>query len=299
MERTMTRGERRNLFVGLAFISPWIAGFLVFTLYPVCASLFLSFCDYDVLTSPVWIGTLNYSELVADSIFWKSLYNTLFFAAFSLPLGLVMSLLVAVLLNQSVRGRSTFRAIFFLPSLIPVVASSVLWLWILNGNFGLLNEALRALGISHPPQWLSDPAWTKPSLVLMSLWGVGSSMVIYLTALQDVPRSLYESAELDGAGAWSKFVHITLPLISPVIYFNLIMGIIGSIQVFSQGYIMMPAGGPQRSSLFCAVYLFLNAFEYRQMGYACAMAWVLFLLILLLTWLATRGTRKMIFYTGE
>lgn len=295
----MTRGERRNLFVGLAFISPWIAGFLVFTLYPVCASLFLSFCDYDVLTSPVWIGTLNYSELVADSIFWKSLYNTLFFAAFSLPLGLVMSLLVAVLLNQSVRGRSTFRAIFFLPSLIPVVASSVLWLWILNGNFGLLNEALRALGISHPPQWLSDPAWTKPSLVLMSLWGVGSSMVIYLTALQDVPRSLYESAELDGAGAWSKFVHITLPLISPVIYFNLIMGIIGSIQVFSQGYIMMPAGGPQRSSLFCAVYLFLNAFEYRQMGYACAMAWVLFLLILLLTWLATRGTRKMIFYTGE
>ena len=295
----MTRGERRNLFVGLAFISPWIAGFLVFTLYPVCASLFLSFCDYDVLTSPVWIGTLNYSELVADSIFWKSLYNTLFFAAFSLPLGLVMSLLVAVLLNQSVRGRSTFRAIFFLPSLIPVVASSVLWLWILNGNFGLLNEALRALGISHPPQWLSDPAWTKPSLVLMSLWGVGSSMVIYLAALQDVPRSLYESAELDGAGAWSKFVHITLPLISPVIYFNLIMGIIGSIQVFSQGYIMMPAGGPQRSSLFCAVYLFLNAFEYRQMGYACAMAWVLFLLILLLTWLATRGTRKMIFYTGE
>ena len=283
----------------MAFISPWIAGFLVFTLYPVCASLFLSFCDYDVLTSPVWIGTLNYSELAADSIFWKSLHNTLFYAAFSLPLGLVMSLLVAVLLNQSVRGRSAFRAIFFVPSLVPIVASSVLWLWILNGNFGLLNAALRALGASHPPQWLSDPAWTKPSLVLMSLWGVGGSMVIYLAALQDVPRSLYESAELDGAGAWSKFVHITLPMISPVIYFNLIMGIIGSIQVFSQGYIMMPSGGPQRSSLFCAVYLFLNAFEYRHMGYACAMAWVLFLLILLLTWLATRGTRKMIFYTGE
>lgn len=295
----MTRGERRSLLLGLAFISPWIAGFLVFTLYPVCASLFFSFCDYDVLTRPVWIGALNYSEMFTDTLFWKSLYNTLFFAAFSIPLGLVTSLLVAVLLNQRVRGRSTFRAIFFLPSLVPIVASSVLWLWILNGNFGLLNSALRALGVSHPPQWLADPAWTKPSLILMSLWGVGSSMVIYLAALQDVPRSLYESAELDGAGAWRRFVHITLPMISPVIYYNLIMGIIGSLQVFSQGYIMMPSGGPQRSSLFYAVYLFLNAFEYRQMGYACAMAWFLFVLILALTWLATRGTRKMIFYAGE
>lgn len=295
----MTRGERQKLLLGLAFISPWIAGFLMFTLYPVAASIFYSFCDYDVLTRPVWIGTMNYADMFTDSIFWKSLYNTLFFAAIALPLGLVTSLLVAVLLNQSVKGRSVFRAIFFLPSLIPIVATSMIWLWILNGNFGLLNHGLRFLGISHPPQWLADPAWTKPSLILMSVWGVGHSVVIYLAALQDVPRSLYESADLDGATAWMKLRHVTLPMISPVIYFNLIMGIIGSLQVFAQAYIMLGGGGPNRSALFYAVYLYQNAFEYRQMGYACAMAWVLFLVILFLTWVATKSTRRLIYYAGE
>jgi multiple sugar transport system permease protein len=210
-----------------------------------------------------------------------------------------MSLLTAVLLNQSVRGRSVYRAIFFLPSLIPVAASSMLWIWILNGNFGLLNYALRALGVHHPPQWLADPVWTKPSLVLMSLWGIGHAVVIYLASLQDVPRQLYESAELDGAGAWAKLRHVTLPMISPVIYFNLIMGIIGSLQVFSQAFIMLGGGGPQRSALFYAVYLYQNAFEYGQMGYACAMAWLLFALVLFLTWLANRITWRHVYYAGE
>ena len=295
----MTRLERRNLLNGLAFVSPWIVGFLAFTLYPLVASLFYSFCDYDAMSAPVWVGGLNYREMVADRVFWKSLYNTLFYAAFALPLGLVMSLLTAVLLNQSVRGRSVYRAIFFLPSLIPVAASSMLWIWILNGNFGLLNYALRALGVHHPQQWLADPAWTKPSLVLMSLWGIGHAVVIYLASLQDVPRQLYESAELDGAGAWAKLRHVTLPMISPVIYFNLIMGIIGSLQVFSQAFIMLGGGGPQRSALFYAVYLYQNAFEYGQMGYACAMAWLLFALILFLTWLANRITWRHVYYAGE
>lgn len=294
----MTRGERHNLKLGLAFISPWIVGFLAFTLYPVLASMYYSFCDYDVLSTPVWIGTLNYRDMVTDSVFWKSLYNTFFYAAFSLPMGMVISLLVAVLLNQSVKGRSMFRAIFFLPSLIPIVASSMIWLWILNGNFGLLNQGLEWLGIKGP-QWLADPDWTKPSLIVMSLWGVGNTVVIYLAGLQDVPRSLYESAEIDGAGAAVKLWHITIPMISPVIYFNLIMGIIGSLQVFAQAYIMLGGGGPNRSALFYAVYLYQNAFEYRQMGYACAMAWVLFLIILFLTWVATRSTRKLIYYAGE
>jgi multiple sugar transport system permease protein len=295
----MTRLERRNLLNGLAFVSPWIVGFLAFTLYPLVASLFYSFCDYDAMSAPVWVGGLNYREMVADRVFWKSLYNTLFYAAFALPLGLVMSLLTAVLLNQSVRGRSVYRAIFFLPSLIPVAASSMLWIWILNGNFGLLNYALRALGVHHPPQWLADPVWTKPSLVLMSLWGIGHAVVIYLASLQDVPRQLYESAELDGAGAWAKLRHVTLPMISPVIYFNLIMGIIGSLQVFSQAFIMLGGGGPQRSALFYAVYLYQNAFEYGQMGYACAMAWLLFALVLFLTWLANRITWRHVYYAGE
>jgi multiple sugar transport system permease protein len=295
----MTRADRRRLLTGLAFVSPWMVGFLVFTLYPLVASLGYSFCDYDALSRPVWVGALNYREMFTDRVFWQALYNTLFFAALALPMGLVMSLLVAVLLNQPVRGRPVFRAIFFLPSLIPVVASSMIWLWILNGNFGLLNYALRAVGVHHPPQWLADPAWTKPSLVLMSLWGIGHAVVIYLAALQDVPRALYESAELDGAGGWAKLRYVTLPMISPVIYFNLIMGIIGSLQVFSQAFIMLGGGGPQRSALFYAVYLYQNAFEYGQMGYASAMAWILFAIILFLTWLANRLTRRHVYYAGE
>ena len=294
----MTRGERHNLWVGLAFISPWIVGFLVFTAFPVCASIYYSFCDYDVLTKPIWVGSLNYRDLLSDAVFWKSLGNTFYYAAFSLPLGMLVALLVAVLLNQQVKGRPLFRAIFFLPSLIPVVASSMIWLWILNGNFGILNHTLSWIHIKGP-QWLADPKWTKPSLILMALWGCGSGVVIYLAALQDVPRSLYESAEIDGASPWVKFRHITVPLISPVLYFNLIMGIIGSLQVFANAYIMLGGGGANRSALFYAVYLYQNAFDYRQMGYASAMAWVLFIIILVLTWVATRSTRKLIYYAGE
>ena len=294
----MTSLERRNLRVGLLFVSPWIIGFLVFTLYPVCASLFFSFCDYDVLSEPVWVGGMNYRDMLADRVFWTSLYNTLFFTAMALPLGMILALLLAILLNQPVRCRGAFRAIFFLPSLVPMVAGAMVWLWILNGKLGLLNQFLGALGLQHPPQWLSDPVWTKPSLVLMSLWGVGNSVVIYLASLQDVPQSLYESAEIDGASAWMRLRHVTLPMISPVIYFNLIMGIIGTLQTFASAYVMFNGGGPNRSALFYAVYLYQNAFEFRQMGYACAMAWILFLLILGLTWLATRATRKHVFYAG-
>ena len=294
----MTRGEKRNLWIGLAFVSPWIVGFLVLTVYPVCASIFYSFCDYDVLSTPVWIGTMNYRDMVTDSAFWKSLYNTLYYAVFSLPLVLIVALLVAVMLNQSIKCRSVFRAIYFLPSLIPLVAASMCWLWILNGNLGLLNYFLHWFGIQGP-QWLTDEKWTKPSLILMAVWGSGNTMVIYLAALQDVPRSLYESAELDGANAWVKFRHVTVPMISPVIYFNLIMGIIGSLQVFVQAYVMFGGGGPNRSVLFYTVYLYNNAFDYHQMGYACAMAWILFLIILFLTWVATRSTRRLIYYEGE
>lgn len=294
----MTKREWRELGTGLAFISPWIVGFLFFVLYPVGSSIYYSFCDYDVLTRPVWIGLLNYRDMFTDEVFWKALRNTLYFAAVSLPLGLVIALLVAVLLNQKVKMRPAFRTIYFLPSLVPAVASAMIWLWILNGRFGLLNYALNFLGIEGP-NWLTDEHWTKPAIILMSLWGVGGSMVIYLAALQDVPRELYESAEIDGASAWTKFRHITIPMISPVIYFNLIMGIIGSLQVFAQPFIMFGGGGTNRSALFYAVYLYQNAFDYNQMGYACAMAWFLFLIILALTWLATKTTRKHIYYAGE
>ena len=241
---------------------------------------------------------MNYQDMITDHVFWKSLYNTFYFAAFSLPLCMVFAFLIAVLLNNSVKGRPAFRTFFFLPSLVPQVAIAMIWLWIFNGKFGLLNYALDLIGIKGP-NWLADENWTKPSLILTSLWGVGGTVVIYLASLQDVPRELYESAEIDGAGTWSKLWNITLPMCSPVIYFNLIMGIIGALQVFAGPYIMFGGGGPNRSALFYAVYLYDNAFSYYQMGYACAMAWVLFIIILFLTWVATKSTRKHVYYAGE
>ena len=295
----LTIADRRRLWTGLAFISPWIVGFVVFTLYPVVASLYYSFCDYDVLSRPIWVGLLNYRDMASDSVYWQSLGNTLVFSAISLPLGLITALALALLLNQPVRARGAFRAIYYLPSLVPAIASAVVWLWILNARNGLLNQALMAVGISHPPQWLDDPHWTKPGLALMTVWGCGNTVVIFLAALQGVPRALLEAAMIDGASPLRRLWHVTLPAISPVIYFNLIIGVIGSLQTFVSAFVMLGNGGPDRSALFYAVYLYQNAFEFRQMGYACAMAWVLFLLTLLLTWLASRSSRGFVHYQGE
>jgi multiple sugar transport system permease protein len=262
----------------------------------VCASIYYSFCDYDVLSPPVWVGTLNYSDMATDNVFWLSVYNTLVFNLIALPLSLVSALALALLLNQPVRFQGVFRAIYYLPSLVPAVAGAMVWLWILNGRHGILNQALMAVGISRPPLWLDDPDWAKPSLALVSLWGCGNTVVIYLAALQGVPRSLLEAAMIDGASAWRRLVHVTLPAISPVIYFNLLIGIIGGLQVFTTAIIM---GGAERSTLFYAIYIYYNAFEYRHMGYASAMAWILCLLIMALTWLASRASRGFVHYQGD
>lgn len=295
----MTAGDRRRLWTGLGFISPWIVGFCVFTLYPVIASLYYSFCDYDVLSRPIWVGLLNYQDMVTDDVFWQSMRNTLVFSAISLPLGLCFALALALLLNQPVGGRGFFRAIYYLPSLVPAIASAVVWMWILNTRSGLLNQGLRAIGIDNPPQWLEDPHWTKPGLALIAIWGCGNTVVIFLAALQGVPRSLLEAATIDGASAFRRLWHVILPAISPVIYFNLIIGVIGALQTFATAVVMFTNGGPDRSAQFFAVYLYENAFEARQMGYACAMAWVLFLLTLFLTWLASRSTRGFVHYQGD
>jgi len=292
-------GERNRLWTGLAFISPWLVGFAVFTAYPLTAALYYSFCDYDVLSRPIWVGLLNYRDMATDDVFWQSLNNTLVFSAVSLPLGLTCALALALLLNRPVAARSVYRAIYYLPSLVPSVAAAAAWLWILNARNGLLNQALRSIGVSHPPQWLDDPFWTKPGLALMAIWGCGNTVVIFLAALQGVPRSLLEAATIDGASPWRRLWHIVVPAISPVIYFNLIMGVIGCLQTFATAFVMFTNGGPGRSVLFYAVYLYENAFEARQMGYACAMAWVLFLLTLGLTWLASRGTRGFVHYSDE
>jgi multiple sugar transport system permease protein len=295
----MNAGERKRLWLGLGFISPWLIGFLAFTIYPVAASLYYSFCDYDVLSRPIWVGLLNYQDMVTDSVYWKSLGNTLVFSAISLPLGLCFALALALLLNRPAAGKSVFRAIYYLPSLVPAVAAGAVWLWMLNTRDGILNEGLRALGVAHPPQWLDDPHWTKPGLALVAIWGCGNTVVILLAALQGVPRSLLEAATIDGASPWRRLWHVVIPAISPVIYFNFIVGVIGALQTFATAFVMFTNGGPDRSAEFYAVYLYESAFESRQMGYACAMAWVLFLLTLGLTWLASRSSRGFVHYGGE
>lgn len=298
----MTRHERKSLLHGLGFTSLWIIGLAVFTTYPVVASLYYSFCDYSILKSPVWSGTENYRMLFGDDLFWKSLRNTLIYAALSVPLGTVVALALALLLNQPVRGRSFFRVVFYLPSIVPLVATAMLWTWILNGEYGLLNYVLapllRPFGVA-PPVWLQDPLWAKPALVLMSVWGAGNAMVVYLAGLQDVPKELYEAAAIDGAGPWRRFWHVTLPMLAPVIYFNVTMALIGALQVFAQAWVISIAtgaegadGSPARSTLFYTVYLFSTAFHNLRMGYASAMAYVLFVIIASLTWLGTKLSKK-------
>ena len=295
----MTKREKRNLALGLAFTSPWIAGLLVFTLYPVGASFYYSFCDYSVLAKPVFIGLGNYADLLTDDVFWKSVVNTLYYGAFALPLGTLAALVLALLLNTGVRGLPLYRAVFFIPSIIPMISMTLLWLWIFNPEYGVLNYVLSLAGI-HGPSWLQDPHWTKPAFVLMSVWTVGNAIVIYLAALQDVPVTLYEAAEIDGALWYHKLLYVTLPQVSPVILFNGLMGLIGVLQVFAVPYVMtFPSPGqPARSALFYTMYLYDNAFTYLRMGYACAMAVILFLIILGLTFLVLRLSKRHVHYRG-
>lgn len=284
----------------MLFVGPWVVGFLVFTLIPVGLSLYYSFCDYSLLQRepPVFKGLDNYRALAVDPVFWKSLGNTGLYAVMALPLGMIAALGVAMLLNQKISGVSLYRTIVFLPSLVPTVASAMLWLWLFNGKLGLINVALSAIGVPNPPGWLTDPKWAMPALVLMSLWGVGNTVVIYLAGLQDVPRELYEAADIDGATRLRQVWHVTLPCISPVIFFNLIMGIIGTLQVFAVPFIMT-GGGPARSTYFYTMYLYDNAFSYLKMGYASAMAWVQLLLVLLLTGLAAWTSKRWVHYQGK
>ncbi len=292
------RSAKMEARTALLFLLPWIIGFCVFLLYPLLASIYYSFCDYSVLRKPVLIGPANYSELWHDEVFWITLWNTLVYAAMALPLGLVVALSLALLLNTKVRGMAFYRAIFFVPSLLPSVSLAVLWLWVFNGEHGILNEALQHLGFKGP-NWLGDPAWSKPALVLMGAWGAGQAMVIYLAGLQDVPQPLYEAAEIDGAGWWAKTWHVTLPMLSPVILFNLIMGIIGTLQVFTVPYVMFPGGSPARSTYFYTMYLFDNAFIYHKMGFACAMGWIMFVIILVLTRISLKISERHVHYGGS
>ncbi len=287
----------RNQRVGILFALPWIIGFLIFLAFPLVSSLYYSFTSFSVLRPPIWIGLENYRELLTDTVFRTSLANTLVFTAASVPLATTVAIILALLLNTKVKGMAFYRTIFYIPSLVPMVALGVLWLWVFNGQYGLLNQGLGKLGLPEPA-WLSDPAWSKWTLVIISIWGTGNAMVIYLAGLQDVPQSLYEAAELDGAKTLSKTRHVTIPMISPVILFNVVMSIIGSLQTFALPYVMFPGGAPARSTYFFSMYLYDNAFLYQRMGYASAMGWVMFAITLALTMLALKASSRHVHYEG-
>jgi multiple sugar transport system permease protein len=289
------RREERYFYL---FISPWLVGFLCLTLGPILASLFFSFNFYDAIQAPRWEGLGNYVELFQDELFWQSLKVTSIYSVGSVALGIVASLCVALLLNRNIRGVAVFRTVFYLPSVISGVAVSLLWMWILNSDFGILNWLLWKIFRIEGPAWLMSRTWVLPALIMMSLWGIGGGIVIYLARLQGIPTELYEAAEIDGAGAWRKLINITLPLMTPVIFFNLIMGIIGSFQVFTQAYVMTE-GGPYYASLFYVLYLYRNAFKYFRMGYASAQAWVLFLILLALTLVVLKSASVWVYYEAE
>ncbi len=290
---------RREALWAYAFITPWIIGFIVFTIGPMLASLFFSFTDYNIVEAPRWIGITNYVNLFHDDLFWHSLGVTFKFAAISLPLGLVFSYLIAVLLNQKLRGINVWRTVYFLPSVIAGVAVALLWARIFDPKFGILNPLLEKFGI-HGPGWLSDPHWAISALVIMSLWGVGGNVIIYLAGLQGVPTDLYDAAKVDGATGWQRFWYVTLPMTTPVIFYNLVLGLIGTFQYFTEVYVLTNgAGGPARSTLFYNLYLYQNAFKYFHMGYASTMAWVLFIIVLSLTLLIFRSSDLWVYYEGQ
>lgn len=296
------RKRRRSLLWreqidGYIFILPWLIGFFVFVAGPMVASFVISFMRWEIVTPPAWIGAAQYTKLLQDNRFYLSLYNTAYYVFIGVPLHLLLALLAAMAMNLNLRGIRFYRTVYFIPSITPVVASSLLWLWIFNPEFGLANAALNALGLPSL-YWLQDPKLAKGAFIIMSFWTIGGQMVILLAGLKGIPRTLYEAAEIDGAGRWASFRHITLPMLSPAIFFNLILAIIGAFQVFTQSYIIT-SGGPENATLFYVLYLYRMAFENFRMGYASAMAWVLFLIILLFTFIQFRLSDRWVFYEGS
>lgn len=289
---------RREALAFYLMISPWLAGFLLFTLGPMVASLGISLTRWDLLSPARFVGLANYQKMFTrDPLFWQSLKVTTLYTAAYVPLELSGGLILALLMNQRLRGIALFRTIYYLPSVLPGVAFVVLWMWILHPDVGLLNTVLSYLGIQGP-RWLVDPRWALSALLMMSLWGLGRSMVIYLASLQTLPAHLYEAAAIDGANTWQSFWKITLPLLTPTIFFNLVLSIISTFQTFTSAFVATD-GGPLDSTLFYVLYLFRQAFQYFNMGYASAMAWFLFLVILVLTLLIVRSSDRWVYYEGQ
>lgn len=294
--------RRRNTRAALLFISPWIIGFAVFTAWPVVYSGYLSFTDYDVLSAPTWIGLDNYERMLTDPRVRLSLWNTFYFTAIQVPLQVIVAFALALLLNQAGRSAGFFRTAFFLPKMTPPVAVGILLLLLFNGQNGLINTVLGWFGISGPA-WTTDPAWVKPGLILISLWAVGSSVIILLAALRNVPQELYDSARVDGANFWHQTRRITLPMISGPIFFIFVVNSIAGFQTFTEAYTAFFGSGnttySNDAALFYVIYLFRQAFEFLDMGYASALAWLLFVIILIITLIQLRVSKRFVYYEGE
>jgi multiple sugar transport system permease protein len=290
---------RQNKY-GYLFLTPWLIGFFGLFLGPALASLRFSFTQYDVLSPAKWIGTQNYVRMFTnDNLFYTSLVRTLYFTGLSVPLGVFGSMTLAILLNMKVRGKVIFRTLFFMPSLVPLVSAVVLWLWLLNPDWGIVNNALRGLGV-NPPAWFGDRDWALPSLAMVGLWGSigGTRMIIFLAGLQGIPEEMYDAAQIDGAGAWNRIRHITIPLLSPTIFFNLVLAIIGALQSF-QGAFVATEGGPAYATWFFGMHIYKHAFDYWNMGYASALAWFFAVVIISLTIAQQRLSTKWVYYYGE
>ncbi|KAB8127053.1 sugar ABC transporter permease [Gracilibacillus oryzae] len=304
MDGALARDTNKKLLKGSSltgwlFASPWVIGLLLFYAFPLFSSIYFSFTTYSILQPGEFVGLQNYRQLFSDELFWKSIYNTIYFAVFFVPLSIIIGVALAMMLNMKVKGMAIYRTIFFLPTLVPHVALAVLWMWLLNPGFGLVNGALDMVGITGP-NWLGSEFWSKPSLILMSLWAIGQPVIIYLAGLGDIPNELYEAAEVDGANWLQKTFKVTLPLLTPVIFFNLVMGSIGAFQQFTLPYTMTQGQGtPANTLTFYVMYLYDNAFKFFNMGYASAMAWILFILIMALTAVIFMTSKRWVHYQGK
>ena len=291
----LSASERRNLITGLIFVSPWLIGFLLWTIYPLFSSLYYSFNRYDLLRDPVWIGLRNYREIFfEDPLFKQVVYNTAYYVGLSAPFGVAAAFLMATLLNTDIKGRSAWRAIFFFPAIIPAFVTAMVWQFMLNVQYGAINGTLTAMGLPIIP-FIANPAYAKPTLILIHLWAQGNAIVIFLATLQDVPRSLYEAATVDGANAWDKFKNVTIPMCTPVILFNLVIAFIYGFQNFTLPW-LLTRGGPNFATELYTIFLYRNAFQYLRMGKASALGWILFIVIVLFTIILFRTSNRWVYY---
>ena len=297
--RALRSPQARRLRLGLLFVSPWVIGYCVFYLYPFLATLYYSFTSFTGIGNPRFTGLANYTGLLHDSLFRTAVFNTFYYTVIEVPFSTAAALGLALLLNMNVRGQAIYRTLFYIPSIVPVVASSLIFVWIFQPSFGIVNSRLSDVHVNGPA-WFFSITWSKPTFILLGLWGLGQPMVIYLAALQGVPRELYEVAELEGASPWQRLRRVTIPMISPVILFNLIMSLVLSIQYFTQAQVIeSPPGSPGNSTMFYITYYYQQAFQFLHLGYASAMAFLLFIGVIIVTIVLLRTSSRWVYYEND